>query len=1455
VSEPTSSFDPVERLVDEFLERHRRGERPSLSEYTGKYPELAERIHTLFPAMLVMEELGSQGQARNPPEGQARTGAPMPQMLGDYRLLRAIGSGGMGVVYEAIQESLGRHVALKTLPFHGLSNTTRLERFRREARAAARLHHAHIVPVYGIGQHEGLHYYTMQFIPGHGLDVVLREVKRLRGEPAAEAVADQPLSTSLALGLRSGRLPINEEAIDGSTAGVPAPQRASDPAPSGDRSELSTQSEAVYLRSVARIGIDVAEALEYAHNQGILHRDIKPSNLLLDAEGHVWIADFGLAKAQDSGELTRTGDIVGTLRYMAPERFDGWSDPRSDVYALGATLYELLTLHPAFEESDRVKLVDRVLHQNSAPLRQLDRRIPRDLETIVRKAMAKEPGRRYATAGQLAEDLRRFVAGRPILARRSSWLERSWRWSKRNPMLAGAIGTVAAAMVVMTVTAVLYADRQYHFATEQEKANREITRLNIDLGNERETLNRSLAESNRLLAIRNFDRGQAAFEKDQIGTGLLWMIESWRSAVAAGDPAWQHAARANLAAWQPHHARLKAVLSHDRPVEAAVFSPDGKSILTGGDDNVARFWDADSGQHVGRPIRHEAAIASVAFSPDGKLALTGCSDKTARLWDAASGQPVGPPLVHDGDVRAVAFSPDGRAILTGSNDRKARLWDAATLAPIGRPFVHQAVIRAVAFSPDGKTFLTASNDGEARLWNRTTGQPVGKPLLHQGSVEGVSFSADGKVVLIGTGIGDLAARLWDVATGQPIGSPLRGHRGKVRAVAYSPDGNTLLTGSDDKTARLWDAVTNQPIRPIIVHQGPVVAGAFSPDGKTFLTVSSDNTVRLWRADPGQPFGMIHKYEDAGRSVAFGPDGQTVFSGGWNGAVKRWDTTTGRILGPTMFHHGPVQAVAVSPDGTRLLTASQDRTARLWDTATGQPIGPALVHESDVSVVAFHADGKTMMTGSEDRRVRLWDAMTGTTLGPPLPQAGSVDCGAFNPDGKSFVTGHDSGSAQVWDLATRTHLGPPFPHPGCISAAAYSPDGKSLLTGCEDGSARIWDLETRTLRIAPLLHQAWIWAVAFSPDGKLVLTGSRDRTARIWDAATGMPLGPPIEHPNEVWSVAFSPDGKSILTGCNDRGATLFRNIPELPDDLERIATWAEVLTGLTLDAGTGTIRALDNAAWRERRQRLDELGGPPETGDGPRLDPIRFGTNPMARGLALMRQGRWDDAQTAFDEVIRARPYNASSWLGRSGFHIARGQFERAVADLARAVQVDPDNLPLRYHQVILLLKLGDQAGSRDACSDMLARCGTATAPATANMVAWTCSLGPHTVADREVPVRLAEAALTALPPAERPDVINTLGAALYRAGRLTESIRWLEDGIQKRGGASLPQDWAFLAMAHHQLGHRTEAVRWLDRFRTYGASANGDASWNRLEIRLLRDEAESLLLYEPVFPTDPFAR
>jgi serine/threonine protein kinase/tetratricopeptide (TPR) repeat protein len=451
--------DRVGELAEAFLQRHRRGERPSVEEYAAAHPELAGEIRRLFPAVLMMERL--KPAASDPTGGLAAAGGTAPQRLGDYRILREVGRGGMGVVYEAEQESLGRRVALKVLPEALCGDARARERFLREARAAARMHHTNIVPVFDVGHDGGYIYYAMQLIHGQGLDLVIDEVRRLRqggggASPGVTAEGERSLAASLILGrykpedLAAAAMtpkdasppgPVEETADH--AAG--APSSAALPG-SSDLSAAQGDRRAYYL-GVARIGLQAAAALGYAHARGVVHRDIKPSNLLLDAAGVVWMTDFGLAQTGEAG-MTRTGDIVGTIRYMAPERFRGQCDVRSDVYALGLTLYELLVLHPAFTAADRLELIERIRREEPAAPRAADRGLPRDLETIVVKAITKEPQQRYQSAEELEEDLRRFVAGEPVQARRIWAAERLARWVRRNPTVAGLAAAAFLAMAL-----------------------------------------------------------------------------------------------------------------------------------------------------------------------------------------------------------------------------------------------------------------------------------------------------------------------------------------------------------------------------------------------------------------------------------------------------------------------------------------------------------------------------------------------------------------------------------------------------------------------------------------------------------------------------------------------------------------------------------------------------------------------------------------------------------------------------------------------------------------------------------------------------------------------------------------------------------------------------------------------------------------------------------------------
>ncbi|MGD9857198.1 MAG: protein kinase [Planctomycetaceae bacterium] len=544
--EPPSSDpdrDPVDVLADEFAARYRRGETPSITEYVRRYPDHAEQIEALFPSVALLEQLGSRPEGADPePRHVPQSRLPSLRHVGDFEIVREIGRGGMGVVYEAVQQSLHRPVALKVLNTSCLHSENQAKRFEREAQAAAQLHHTNIVPVFGVGEQDGLRYYVMQRIHGLGLDVVLAELCRCaRRAPVPDgrspdsrlhAVSAQELAGVLISGelshSKSGTHPLGvNNAGSSPTSGAtpsatmgPAPESRvavhggttqlvdatpldgetpengavpdvpsslvlrDDPAWGADvRSSLILRDEVTgqydfaygapqnpdlgvvvdgesdgsshsfgrrYWRNIARIGMQVAAGLQYAHSQGTLHRDIKPANILLDTDGTAWIADFGLAKVLEADNVTRTGDVVGTLRYMAPEQFHGEAHAHSDIYSLGLTLYELLTLRPAYDETDRQQLIARKLTPHDPPsLRKWARDVPRDLETIVHKCLAYEADDRYATAGAVLADLQAFLEDRPIRARQSSSAERLWRWCRRNPAVAALSGTVALLLLLM----------------------------------------------------------------------------------------------------------------------------------------------------------------------------------------------------------------------------------------------------------------------------------------------------------------------------------------------------------------------------------------------------------------------------------------------------------------------------------------------------------------------------------------------------------------------------------------------------------------------------------------------------------------------------------------------------------------------------------------------------------------------------------------------------------------------------------------------------------------------------------------------------------------------------------------------------------------------------------------------------------------------------------------------
>jgi eukaryotic-like serine/threonine-protein kinase len=1050
-----------EILFLELTYRARRGQEPEPEEYLGRFSRYSRSVRAVFDQAGLASRLGQAVKAASgegqPPDSRATA----PDQLGDYELLDKLGQGGMGIVYRARQRSADRIVALKVMRSDRLESLTArerqewLERFRREARIAARVEHPGAANVYEVGEISGRFYYSMRYVEGRSLAEILRE------------------------------------------------------------GPIACKQAAACLEGVAR-------AVGAIHALGIVHRDLKPRNILVDAAGQPFVTDFGLARWLAGGnDITNSRAWLGTPSYMAPEQAQ---DPAraaapSDVYSLGATLYELLTGRPPFRAADPLETLRQVISEEPVPPRRLNPAIDRDLELICLKCLQKEPDRRYASAGQLAEELQRYRNREPLRHTRPiGKTARLWRWSRRNPALAGLALVASALLVTLVVGSML-------FSIQSARAGQRLEAANL--------------ETRRQAASWALDWGVRLCEGSECDQGVLWLARALEIAPAdATDLQWN--IRTNLGGWQPQVNCIKGSLVNTGEVMSVAFSPDGPQALTADENGGPCLWNVAVGTMVRLPTEHPGVVKA-AFSADGLSVLTAGPDSAARQWQVGSGRPLGPELQHSGKVCVVTSSPDGSLIATGSMDGTAHVWDAHTGRPLGHPLSHKGPVAALAFSPDGKTLLTGSMDGTARLWDTHTGRATVRPLEHGGKVLAVAFSRDGNTAL--TGSTDWTARLWNARTGQPAAPPLH-HQGGVRAVAFSPDGKAVLIGSADRTARLWSARDGTPLGIPIPHHDEVLTVAFSGDGQWFLTGSSDGLARLWWTESQLPLGSPLRHAGAVRRVALSRDGTKVLTGSTDQRVRLWEVARGGLLRASLHQDIDVFAVAFSPDGKTILTGGFDATARLWDSATAQPLGAPLRPGSRVYCAAFNPNGQTFVTGGTSG-ARLWQTAQGKPLGAPFCPGEWIHSVAFSPDGKVLATGSDAHKALLFDAANGKPIGRPLNHEGAVFAVAFSPDSRSVLTGSSDNTAQIWDAATGRRAASPLLHGGWVETVGFSPDGTLVLTGSRDNTARVWDAATGQLLRE-LRHNDQVQSVAFSPDGQTILTASADRTAQLWETATGKP---------------------------------------------------------------------------------------------------------------------------------------------------------------------------------------------------------------------------------------------------------------------------------------------------------------------
>jgi serine/threonine protein kinase/WD40 repeat protein len=1100
---------PVEQVAESFLQRFRRGERPSLTEYCERHPELAQEIRDLFPALVVMERLAPD--PRGDGAHDASASGRMPDRLGEYRILREIGRGGMGVVYEAEQESLGRHVALKVLARHALMDAKHLERFQREARAAARLHHTNIVPIFGVGEHAGVHYYAMQFIQGQGLDEVLGELCRLRRQARHEPAGGESqlnmaghAARSMAAGLEhvESRQAIGLEPSGNATESNASPQfsvppsRVDGPASTiiARRSDSThrTATDTEYFRSVARLGAQVAEALSYAHGQGVLHRDIKPANLLLDAQGTVWVTDFGLAKIEGMEDLTHAGDIVGTLRYMAPERLDGRVDGRSDVYSLGLTLYELLAMRPAFESSDRRQLIKQIAQEEPPRPRRIDSAVPADLETIVLKATAKEPRDRYQSAAEVAGDLQLFLADRPIQARRTSPIERLTRWCRRNPGMAAATGAAAILLVAVAVISSVAAFRLH------EERNATRNQLGLTERAERQSEYRlyetrlALARASRLSGRmgQRFDSlnaiADAARLIPRLGLGAASVTELRDEAVAAMSLMDLQVKQPGSAA--PGSIALAIDTAHER-----YLCMDSSGVF-----GIREL--KDHGEALRLPdleVSNEKLVAR--FSRDGRYVAIGHGPRSpavVEVWDLES-----------------------ESSASGDNLRASPPLNG----PVARRLI-EAPGAGVDFSMDGLGAAIAAPDGTATVYRLPSGK-VSKQFAVGPDAAQVQFSPDATLLAVSRG-NRPEVEVYDVQNGE---SRCRLQHTQqtadlVRSVAWHPSGKVLVVAAG-RLITFWNIGTGEQSKVLEGHDGRVFDLSFNRTGTVLASTAADGVVRLWDFFTYKSLvGTLDGSQDlaASGSLQFDPDDRGVSLISANGRPISYRLVTGPVR-CTMDGHqgmGPL-SLDFSRSGSVLATTGRKDPVRLWDVRSGHQIG-AIESRGNYSVF-FERSGTSLLTcgGPDHEPVQRWPfAVSETATESPY------DRGPENRHGLSVQVGKPQ----------RLFPEPKVGSECMLAFASLSDDGKTL--------ALIDDVESRVVVLNVDAQGASVrWSIpqpkprhlALSPDGRwLGVSQEPDFDVGIWDAQTGeLACQIPGEPGQSRARLAFSPDSQWLVTALVD----------------------------------------------------------------------------------------------------------------------------------------------------------------------------------------------------------------------------------------------------------------------------------------------------------------------------------
>src|SRR5262245_31806058 len=965
--------------------------------------------------------------------------ASLPRSLGRFELRREVGRGGFGVVYHAYDPQLGRDVALKVPHSHVLANPELRSRFQREARSAAGLDHPNIVPVYEAGEIDATAYIALAYCPGITLHEWLRKRKA-----------------------------------------------------------------SVAVSAIAEFMARLAKAVHYAHDQGIIHRDLKPANILLGKESSLGstgsessilspdaakITDFGLAKHLDDGNETRTGTIAGTPCYMAPEQTGQKGSaigPATDVYALGAILYELLTGRAPFQGETVLDTLDQVRHQDPVSPSRLRRGIPRDLVTVCLTCLRKEPSRRYATALALAQDLDRFLNHQTIRARPTGVVERCAKWARRQPALATLIATIVLG-TTLGFTFVVWQLRKTEAALDDAKKAHAETQAQSYLN--------QIALAHHELLANHVDQAEHLLEE-------------------CPPPS---------RGWEWHYLKrlcqtdLFTLAAHPAETRALAYSPDGDllasgsgTFLPGNDNGEVKVWDARTGKELQTLLRQVDTIFAVSFSPDSRLLATAGRDGKIVLWNPRSGE-----RLHELNARGIvydlAFSPDSRHLASVGMD--VRIFDVESEKSVQLPKKHTSVVFSVAWSPDDRYLVSTDRNGEAHLWNPDKAEHV-RLLAHVLDLRTSAFSPDGTQLVAGSWDGSIL--LWDMSNLDAPPIIRNANAGQIYDLAFGPDGRRVAFCARDGV-RIWDMRTGAELHAFTGHNGVAISVAFSPVGSWLATGGVDGMVKIWDATLREEFRRF--VETNAQSIGFShePDGRDVVVGSVDRWVKMWDAATAKTIVAVPNQTMPITAVAADCNGRWLAWISGGKSLRAWDRTAEKIAWSSSLDRGPITGLAYNKDGTRLAWGGVEGTIHVCEAATGQDI-DVLGNPGSPVTGvAFDPTSDALASIDRAGTIRVWDVAARKAIakwggssqelptadalsesvsGPAAPR---ITRLAYSPDGKRLALATRLRPPEIWD--TAAGRPALILDRAVDGAdcAAFTADGRQFVAGLGAQL-RIWNTA-------------------------------------------------------------------------------------------------------------------------------------------------------------------------------------------------------------------------------------------------------------------------------------------------------------------------------------------------------------------